>query len=137
MGKTMSGGRFRPLLGRLQLRRAAVVGLAFLVEVAASCWLPMVGADDRAADPQAVAELAVRKRILANWQARQERIKSFYVAWKPGPDDRHGKGERSPDPPGVYQLWMASQGRFRTEYPARRGTDPLPDGHQHPTFDGH
>ena len=112
----MSGVRSHPLRGRLQLRRAAIVGLVFLVEVAASCWLPMVGADDRGVDPQAAAELAVRKRILANWQARQDRIKSFYVAWKPGPNDRPPWLSIA-GLPGIHQLWVASDGRFREEFP--------------------
>jgi hypothetical protein len=98
------------------LRRAAIVGFAFMVEVAASCWLPMVGADDRGVDPQAAAELAVRKRILANWQARQEHIKSFYLAWKTGPDDQFPKWARA-GLAGVRQLWVASDGRYREEFP--------------------
>jgi hypothetical protein len=99
------------------LRRAAVFCLAFMVELAASCWLPTARADDRALDPQAAAELATRKRILANWQARQDRIKSFYVAWKPGPNER--PAWLSIDGlAGVHQLWMASDGRFREEFPS-------------------
>ena len=99
------------------MRRAVVVGLAFLVEVAALCWLPMVGADDRGGDPQAAAELAVRKRILANWQARQDRIKSFYVAWKAEPLDRPPKWAKV-ELGGVHQLWVVRDGRFRDEFPS-------------------
>src|ERR1700722_4200235 len=112
----MSGARFSLLLRRLQLRRAAIVGLIFMVELAASSWLPMVGADDRGADPQAATELAARKRILANWQARQDRIKSFYVAWKPGPNERKPKLERA-GLAGVHRLWVAGDGRVRREFP--------------------
>jgi hypothetical protein len=90
--------------------------LIFLVEVAASCWLPMARADDRGADPQAAGELAVRKRILANWQARQDRIKSFYVAWKHGPGDRTPRSSTASFPEGlVHNLWVAGDGRFREE----------------------
>jgi hypothetical protein len=110
----MSGAGLHFRLRHLHLRRAAVVGLAFVVELSASCWLPMVRADDRAADPQATAELAVRKRILANWQARQDRIKSFYVAWKPGPNDGTIKW-RSGGFVGMHRLWVVSDGRFRQE----------------------
>ena len=112
----MSGARFHPLRGHLQLRRAAIIGLILMVEVAASSWLPMAGADDRGADPQAAAELVVRKRILANWRARQDRIKSFYVAWKPGPNDRPPWLSIA-GLPGLHQLWVAGDGRFREEFP--------------------
>jgi hypothetical protein len=111
----MSGARFRLRFRHLQTRRA-VVGLAFVVVMAASCWLPMAGGDDRAADPQAATELAARKRILANWQARQDRIKSFYVAWKPGPNDRPSWLSIA-GLAGIHQLWVASEGRFREEFP--------------------
>jgi hypothetical protein len=131
----MTRVRFHPLLGRLQLCRAAIVGLAFLVEVAAWCWLPMVGADDRGVDPQAAAELAVRKRILANWQARQDRIKSFYVAWKPGPNDRTPKWEKA-GLLGVHQQWMAADDRFRVEFPTFAFGQPLSVGHRQQVFDG-
>ena len=99
MGDNKSEARFH--LRHPQMRWA-IVGLAFLVEVAASWWLPMVGADDRVADPQAAAELAVRKRILANWQAAK--IASSLSTWP-------GNRGRMIDRPG-YRLpvltWCAS-----------------------------
>ena len=122
-GTRMSGARSHPVRGHLGLRRVAIVSLGFLVGAAASCWLPMAGGDDRGADPQAAAELVVRKRILANWRARQDCIKSFYVAWKPGPNDRMPKwaraglagcasavgGQRRPLQGGVSEIhiWLA------------------------------
>ena len=115
-GTRMAGARFHPRLGQLRSCGIAVVGSAFVVVVAASCWLPMARADDRGADPQAAAELAVRKRILANWQARQDRIKSFYVAWKHGPGERTPRSSAASFPEGlVHNLWVASDGRFREE----------------------
>ena len=134
-GTTMSGARFPLRLIELQRRRAVLVGLAFAVELAAACWLPMVRADDRAADRQA-AELAARKRILANWQARQDRITSFYVAWKTGPDDQLSKAARA-SLPGIHQVWVASDGRFREEFSNFIFGDPLAVGRQQEVFDGH
>jgi hypothetical protein len=132
----MSGARFQPLHRHSLMRRAAVVGLAFILGVVGSCWLPMFGADDRGADPQAAAELAVRKRILANWQARQDRVKSFYVAWKTGPDDHLPQGARA-SLPGIHQVWVASDGRFREEFSNFLFGDPLAVGRQEEVFDGH
>jgi hypothetical protein len=117
------------------MRRAVVVGLAFLVEVAALCWLPMVGADDRGGDPQAAAELAVRKRILANWQARQDRIKSFYVAWKPGPNDRPPKWSKA-GLAGAHRLWVAGDGCFRWEFPSFTFSQPVVFCDTAEAFDG-
>ena len=131
----MAAARFHPLRRQLQLRRAAVVGLLFLVEVAASWWLPMVGADDRGIDPQAAGELAVRKRILANWQARQDRIKSFYVAWKPGPNDRPPWLSIA-GLPGVHRLWVAGEGRFGRSVRALPSATPGIFEHQVHAVDG-
>jgi hypothetical protein len=117
------------------MHRAAFAGLALLVAVAAACSLPIAGADDRKADPQAAAELAVRKRILANWRARQDRIKSFYVAWKPGPHDQPSKWARA-GLVGVHQLWVAGDDRYREEFPNLTFGWPEVFGHQEQACDG-
>ena len=95
----------------------------------------MAGGDDRGADPQAAAELVVRKRILANWRARQDRIKSFYVAWKPGPNDRMPKWARA-GLAGVHRLWVASDGRYREEFPKFTFGWPEVFGRQEQACDG-
>jgi hypothetical protein len=86
------------------LRPLPLVLVVFFAEVL----LPLEDSASIASDPvpaasgPAARESAVIKRVLANWQTRQERIKSFHVAFD---SPAHARAE----------FWMEGDSRYRVE----------------------
>jgi hypothetical protein len=85
-------------------------------------------------NPPAANDAAVRRRILANWRARQEQSKTFHFVWNS--QSVPPKKWNAPVREGHIELWMDGETRFRLETSSFAQGQPNDKQVRQNTFDG-
>lgn len=114
-------------------RLSIVAGCCMLGLLIVASRYPALGFEGESNAP-AANDASVRRRILANWRARQEQSKTFHFAWNSQsvPPKKWNARVRE----GHIELWMDGETRFRLEASSFAKEQPNDKQIRQNTFDG-